>query len=376
MKVFYQTILSLLLGLLVTACAPVDVFKQPSSHFLLPPETTRQADLPAAQAATQAAPTQAIPAQTMPSKAYRTSAPQQYLVKRGDTLWSIAQTFLNDPTKWPHIWHNNRQINNPHLIYPGDMIRSITVDGKQKLYLAQRAARHSPNPIATLPMTAIAPFMEKHLILSAPLSDYPRLVRPEQQAFISLSDNDTIYAKGHYFPTIDYDIYRQSHPVLHPVNNTLLGSEVRYVGRAKLISSPNKEDIATLKVVKSVDSIQANDIIVPHRVQPQTGHFSLQPATFDKPAFIVKSMGRDSSENITQLSTILVSAGSNEHMQLGDTFYIVKTQTGYDLLGKKYPLPDKTVGIGVIYKTFDRTSLALVTDAYQVIYPGYRLVTP
>jgi hypothetical protein len=45
-----------------------------------------------------------------------------YIVKRWDTLWDLAQTFMSDPWKWRAIWQANPQINNPDLIFPGDKL--------------------------------------------------------------------------------------------------------------------------------------------------------------------------------------------------------------------------------------------------------------
>lgn len=49
-------------------------------------------------------------------------AASAYVVKKGDTLWDLSNEFLQDPFAWPDLWENNRHIQDPHWIYPGDSL--------------------------------------------------------------------------------------------------------------------------------------------------------------------------------------------------------------------------------------------------------------
>jgi len=41
----------------------------------------------------------------------------------------LRKFFLRDPWFWPEIWQVNKQSQNPHLIYPGDTLRLVYIDG-------------------------------------------------------------------------------------------------------------------------------------------------------------------------------------------------------------------------------------------------------
>jgi hypothetical protein len=88
----------------------------------------------------------------------RAGHPDEYVVVKGDTLWDISGKFLEHPWQWPAIWHANTQIENPHLIYPGDRISLVYIDGKPRLMVNgnKPTVRLSPGK-RVLPRDAIPP---------------------------------------------------------------------------------------------------------------------------------------------------------------------------------------------------------------------------
>src|SRR5689334_18395508 len=107
------------LALVIASCASRETAPEESAPAETPataPETTPAEGAAAGQ-----------PVELQPN------APMRYVVKKGDTLWSIANKYLKDSWQWPELWYVNPKVNNPHLIYPGDELYLYYVDGQPQL---------------------------------------------------------------------------------------------------------------------------------------------------------------------------------------------------------------------------------------------------
>src|SRR5271170_5500218 len=146
------------------------------------------------------------PAQSIP---LAPNAPESYTVKRGDTLWGIAGVFLRDPWYWPEIWQVNPQVHNPHLIYPGDTLHLVYINGRPQLLLQpglQRGngARVTPRvrsqaleaAITTIPYETVAAFMSRPSVLEKEQIKHAPYVLATRDSHVVMSDGDTLYARG------------------------------------------------------------------------------------------------------------------------------------------------------------------------------------
>ena len=209
---------------------------------------------------TQRATAQQVAAQGVPLSALAPNAPEEYTVRRGDTLWRISGMFLKSPWRWPELWGMNlKDIRNPHLIYPGQQLYLERV-GDRAFLRARRGVDGQPgatirvsprnriealdaNPLPTLQPHLIEPFLTEPLVVDDDtFQRAPRIVALAEQSRVLVAKGDRAYVRGPVdapllkapgLPT-DFRVFRTATPLKDPVTGEILGYEGQYVGQAWL----------------------------------------------------------------------------------------------------------------------------------------------
>lgn len=260
--------------------------------------------------------------------ALQDNPPQQYVVEKGDTLWSIASRFLKDPWRWPDVWNMNReQIKNPHRIFPGDMIVLDTSGGTPQLRLVkQESIKLSPRTrvetlesraIPAIPPTAIGPFLAGPQIVEEDALDHaPYVVGLEENRYImGLGDKVYVAGAGDSQTVTDWSIFRPGKTLTDPDTKQVLGRETEYLGDAKTLVA---DDVMTVQITRSVQEIHRDDRLVPAseaRVQyiPHAPEETINGQ-------IISAYG--SVSEVGQYATVVINKGSDDGLEVGHVLAI------------------------------------------------------
>ncbi|MCU7843540.1 MAG: LysM peptidoglycan-binding domain-containing protein [Candidatus Thiodiazotropha sp. (ex Monitilora ramsayi)] len=303
------------------------------------------------------------------------SHPERYTVVKGDTLWDISALFLRDPWLWPEVWFVNPQIENPHLIYPGDEIVLTYRDGRPILTL-NRKNRLSPQiratpldeAIPTIPVDAIAQFLTRpyvmeeneleqapyivhflddHIIGGAGISFYARSVMEEQP--------------------VRHTIVRPGKPYKDPDTDEILGYEATFIGDADL---KRTGDPAKLLIASSDLEAIIGDRLIKAEDQEPLANFQPRAPEKDVEGRIISVLNGVSQ--IGQYNVVVLSKGANDGLEPGHVLEIL--QGGNEIRdivkgrGEKVTLPLEKAGLLMVFRTFDRVSFALIMHATKPLH--------
>lgn len=382
----YRLIPLALAAAALAGCASTNPCSGPPPVRPLPAPATREAPAPA---------TKPVPPPV------RKNAPFRYVVKPGDTLWSISSRFLRSPWLWPEIWYENPYIANAHLIYPGDVITFSNANGRAVLSISRGGAlvattsselttrfvrpRIERTPLAqaipTIPYDEIASLLSKPRVMTADqYENAPYVLQPSDGRLLASAPN-SVFARGipegQNLVGTDFSIVKKDKELTEPQTSCTLGYEVTYLGQGTVTAGG---DPATLQLQSSTQEIAAGDRLLPVETGIVPSQFPLLTPRVVVDADIIDVIG--GLEEVGQYQVVVLDRGSLSDLQMGDVLAIyrrgevVADPYAHGKLSRSVRTPDQASGQLVVFRVFPRVSFALVMHALRPVRIGDFVTNP
>jgi hypothetical protein len=354
----------------------------------------------------------------------REDHPREYVVQEGDTLWDIAGRFLTRPWQWPAIWDANPQIDNPHEIYPGDVISLVFVGGEPRLRVDDSVRRLSPEvrreqtdgPISTIPLDAVETFLNAPRVLSAEeFEQLPYIIANNEQRVLagpgdhtyvrgleqaSVGDEVVIARVNYMFEdrsanpdsdvrinkklvgTDPYEVNSDLRPAsalwkatigqIDRYNYPVIGYELWETGRGRVVKTG---DPAIVEILSGRRETMKGDFVLP--VHDHVYDATFQPRAMDE----IPQEGRviaitGSSYGAGHYQVVAINLGTADGIEAGHTFsafrpgetvrderYPLLSQAAFREPEKRYvDLPDEFAGRIMVFRAFEHVSYAIVLE--------------
>ncbi len=314
------------------------------------------------------------------------NVPETYIVKKGDTLWGISGMYLQKPWLWPQLWDANPQIDNPHLIYPGDELYLVWIDGQPKLRVRRgRDVKMVPNmrvsdldlAIPIIPLDEIGPWLKwSRIVAEGELNGAPYIVSGSQRHLLS-APGDKVFGRG-VFPDGEraYGIYRPGAAYHDPLTNELLGYQAQDIGNAKLLSS-NTDAVTELEITRITEEVRVTDRLLPmrERIIDATFHPRAPDAEI-KDGYMIAVPG-----GVTQIGTndiVVINKGERDGLEVGQVLAIYQVgEMVFDSVAKEnVMLPDVRAGLAMVFEVFEKASYVIVLKSDKPLEVGDKVTNP
>jgi hypothetical protein len=332
-----------------------------------------------------------------PHCSFRPNAPDQHVVVKRDTLWDISGTFLEHPWCWPQVWGMNREeIRNPHWIYPGQIIYFDRAHGRltltkpgsgdadagqppvTKLSPQIRTAELEREALASIPSSAIEPFLTQPLVVEPGQLDAAPRIAATPETRVYLAEGDRIYVRGALNGATNFQVFRPGKPLVDPDTGKVVAYESAYVGAATLVSEARAGvDVHTFKVTRSVQEMGIGDRLLPAPPMPIRNYVPHAP---EKPVTArIMAMASESNYAV-QSQVVTVNRGALDGLDVGSVlqlYHLGKTiqdpggSKGLLGFGKSMmKMPDEQYGELFIFRVFGHVSYGLVMQVTLPVQIG------
>jgi len=312
-----------------------------------------------------------------------------HVVSIGDTLWDIASLYHRTPWVWPSIWRENRDIANPHRIYPGDHLwiseaamRRVTPEEAAEMVAAEQlAAAPHPDPgvgeVLPVPVAPVEEVLEKFSISGAATMDFLTEERLAAATSIVSSKSPRTWllegdrvvlglGEGETRPGARYDVFRDAVPVRDFETGEVLGFHVEILGWVEVTEVHG--DSSTAMIRTSTSEMERGDRLIQRT--PPRAEFALTEAPAGIEAHIVFTPTRRTM--IQQLDLVYLSRGALHGLEVGAQLEVF--ERGFvapdSVRNRQVRTPDRRVAELVIVDTQPTTSVGFVVRAERELEVG------
>lgn len=331
-------------------------------------------------------------AQVGPSE-LKANAPERYVVVPGDTLWSIAERYLDAPQPWPDLWKMNQDtVKNPHRIYPGDVL--VLDRSKGQLALATDTIRLSPRvrseqtsakAIPSIPPNLIEPYLTRPLVIEPDgLNNAPSIIATEENRVI-LGAGNVAYVGGIGTSKEEtWHVYRRGKALVDPDTKLAMGYEATFLGTARVRT---RGDPATVEIVTATKEIGKGDRLIAAG-SPQIPNYAPHAPRGQINGRVISIYGGVGTVGEgARNSVVTLNRGKADGLEVGHVLALSRKgavvgakprmlETSETAPAGALRVPDERYGLLFVFRVFDRVSYALVMDVSRPVRPLDVVQTP
>lgn len=311
-----------------------------------------------------------------------------HIVVRGDTLWDVSDAYLGTPWVWPSVWHDNRDIENPHLINPGDHIW-ITPNEMRRISPEEAEAYLAGAPPEPIQEQVPAAFDETVDQPEVPLPVTYRYSELHSSGFVTedefggaativdaqtnkvwLSEPDTVligWGRGETQVGKQYEIFRPGQKVLHPKTEKAYGFETEMLGWLEVTEV--HDETASARIRLSRHEIRRGDHLLPRKMP--NSDIELQPTPNIEGAIVHMPNGRTEGGST---DIVYLNRGTEDGLVTGSPLEVYRPmEDSLDEVRRiKLELPDDVVAKLLVVSTRAETAVAVVTHTKTDLERGDR----
>ncbi|MCL1143871.1 LysM peptidoglycan-binding domain-containing protein [Shewanella gaetbuli] len=328
--------------------------------------------------------------------------PDTYIVKKGDTLWDISGYFLKDPWRWPKLWGVNPQIANPHLIYPGDRLTLVFIDGQPRLVKKQHIKKGvegrivpKDGAIPAIDLALIQPYLVQNRVVAQEwLDEQPMVLSGESPSKHHIL-GDVVYVNADMPVGQKVAIYQPGREFSDTETGEDLGREVILTASGRVTANG---DVSKVELLSNLRETKIGYAVVPVEDDAlMSAYFLPTAAELDVPAHVLATASQNREAG--KLEVVYLDKGLAAGVQPGHVFAIYRDgeevvldnsgtpvrpvdRSTYDKLvahisdDKVFKVPDVYHGNLMVFKVFDKTSLGLIMQSDRAVRVKDKLITP